>query len=148
MQPNSGDTLLDSAFFPQLPCLISFLCQGNELSKVSPELCVPGTLSPELSEFVVGDMPQSGIGIQPGVSAPVRAKTVGSFGDTLLNSAFLPKLPCLISFLCHGNELSKVSPEFHRILQMKAKSMPNGIDGRGFSMYKNRALFHGNANVS
>jgi len=35
---NSGDTLLNSVFFPKLPCLISFLCQGDELSKVSPEL--------------------------------------------------------------------------------------------------------------
>ncbi|OQY51891.1 MAG: hypothetical protein B6245_24110 [Desulfobacteraceae bacterium 4572_88] len=34
---SSADTLLNSAFFPKLPCLISFLCQGNELSKVSPE---------------------------------------------------------------------------------------------------------------
>ena len=36
--PNSGDTLLNSVLFPRLPCHISFLCQGNELSKVSLEL--------------------------------------------------------------------------------------------------------------
>jgi len=46
---HSGDTLLNSVFFPKLPCLISFLCQGDELSKVSPELRVsnsePGVVS-------------------------------------------------------------------------------------------------------
>ena len=48
---NSGDTLLNSVFFLRLPCLISFLCQGNELSEVSPELPVTALLVEAIKEL-------------------------------------------------------------------------------------------------